>query len=161
MTGVLDAAYHTVHDYPGGAPALAARLGKRPAVLCHEVAPGPSNASAKFGLMDAMRIMAMTGDHRVLFSACGALGYVAVPTPEHHQTGDDAVDVAAALSAACDATQRWGELIGSVGDSPRDGRVTGNELARIAKEWGQVVAAGQHLVALVTEIHEAGKPAGC
>ena len=66
MTSVLDAAYHTVHDYPGGAPALAARLGKRPAVLCHEVAPGPSNASAKFGLMDAMRIMAMTGDHRVL-----------------------------------------------------------------------------------------------
>ncbi len=35
---IVDAAYHTVHDYPGGANALAPRMGiKSPAVLNSKV----------------------------------------------------------------------------------------------------------------------------
>ena len=37
---ILDAAYHTVHDYKGGANALAPRMGmKSPAVLNSKVNP--------------------------------------------------------------------------------------------------------------------------
>lgn len=60
-----DAAYHTVHDYPGGTSALAVRLGKHTTTLNHEVRP-PVGSSAKLGLVDAQRIMAMSGDHRIL-----------------------------------------------------------------------------------------------
>jgi hypothetical protein len=74
---ILDAAYHTVHDYPGGASALAPRLGKSHATLSHEVRP-PANSQAKLGLRDAQRIMALTGDYRILQAQAAELGFFLV-----------------------------------------------------------------------------------
>ena len=55
---IIDAAYHTVHDYPGGATALALRLGiKSPAVLNSKV--NPNTDTHHITLVEAIKIMAI------------------------------------------------------------------------------------------------------
>jgi len=60
----IDAAYHTVHDYPGGAEALAPRMGMSAAVLRNKV--NPNNTTHHLTYAEAQRIVALTGDVRML-----------------------------------------------------------------------------------------------
>jgi hypothetical protein len=66
----IDAAYNVVHDYPGGALALAPRLGKHASSLNNEVNPPanpvPGAPTPKFGIVDAIKITHLTGDVRIV-----------------------------------------------------------------------------------------------
>ncbi|MCU4481333.1 phage regulatory CII family protein [Acinetobacter ursingii] len=78
---ILDAAYHTVHDFLGGASALASRLGiKSPAVLNSKV--NPNTHTHHITLLEAVKLMEITGDYRILQEICAQLGKVAIDLPD-------------------------------------------------------------------------------
>lgn len=84
---VTDAAHHTVHDYPGGAAALSARLiridaegNRKPmseAVLNSKV--NPNTATHHLSLAEADQIIGLTGDHRILQALAAQHGYALQP----------------------------------------------------------------------------------
>ena len=62
---VKDATHATVHDYPGGAESLAPRMGiKSPQVLRNKV--NPATDTHHLRLDEAVRMMAVTGDYRII-----------------------------------------------------------------------------------------------
>ena len=78
---ILDAAYHTVHDFLGGASALASRMGiKSPAVLNSKV--NPNTHTHHITLLEAVKLMEITGDYRILQEMCARLGKVAIDLPD-------------------------------------------------------------------------------
>lgn len=78
---ILDAAYNTVHDYKGGASALAPRMGiKSPAVLNSKV--NPNTHTHHITLLEAVKLMEITGDYRILQEMCARLGKVAIDLPD-------------------------------------------------------------------------------
>lgn len=74
-----DAAYLTGRNYPGGVPALAARMGMDADELNRKLKPGHANG---ISLDEAEVIMALSGDHRILHAMAAELGYVCSPMPE-------------------------------------------------------------------------------
>lgn len=74
MSAIEDAAYNTVHDYPGGAEALAPRMGKSAKVLDSKV--NRNEFRHHLTLREAVQIMGLTGDHRMLRAICRHLGYL-------------------------------------------------------------------------------------
>lgn len=161
---VRDAAYHLVHDYPGGADALGPRLGKRGSSLSAEVSMHPvTNAdgrpTAKLGVADAMKAMHMSGDHRLLHAMSAELGYLNVPLPPMPGDEDDA-DGAAAAQRMGELAREFAEVMGAAVTTMADGRVSDNELARVEAEWGQLVARGQQLLELFVRINAAQRPGG-
>lgn len=138
-TSVIDAAYLTAHEYPGGVPALAARMGKNGAVLRHKL--NPNDQANHLTVADLMTIMAMTGDHRALHAACMELGYMALPLPH---IGDESI-----TEAITDTVKEFSDLLRAVTKVMADGKVTKLEVRSVRKELGELVAVGGKLEALL------------
>ena len=136
---ILDTLYHTVHDYPGGAQALGLRLGKRGTSLSHEVRP-PAGSTAKAGLLDAMKIMDLTGDHRTLHAMNAQLGYMAVRLPD----GDLASE--ATLAHLATLSREFNDVVQAAAVSASDGVITDNELANLQRQAGELINAVQALL---------------
>lgn len=139
---VLDAAYMTAHDYPGGARALAARIGVNPAVLSNRL--NPNNHDHRLTVRDLMAIMTMSADHRALHAICMEFGYVAMPLP----TITDETTV----EAIADTCQEFGEFLHTVTDALADGVITKIELRRIRTELGNLIAAAGRLEAITAKM---------
>lgn len=86
---VFEAAYRVAHDFPGGATALAARMGKNPGTLMNEL--NPSQEGHKLGVGDATAMQAISGDHRILHAMAHTLGEVCFRVPDLHRVSDDAL----------------------------------------------------------------------
>ncbi|MBU0752387.1 MAG: phage regulatory CII family protein [Gammaproteobacteria bacterium] len=121
---VVDAAHAVVHDYPGGSIALAPRLGMSAAILRGKV--NPSDIGHHLTITESVRMQAMTCDHRILSAEADELGYMLTRIPQV-ASGDIGM-------AAMRAIKEFGDFVGSVEESLRDGKVTTNELRRIEKE---------------------------
>lgn len=147
---LLDAAFHTVHDYPGGTSALAVRLGKSPTTVNHEVRP-PVGSSAKLGLIDAQRIMAFSGDHRILHAMAADLGQFCVPLPALPEGTGSAEELAK-------LAKEFADVVAVAASAMADGTVTDNELRAIERQAGEMVAAVQHLLRHFSAINAAAKP---
>ena len=147
---LLDAAYHTVHDYPGGAPSLAPRMGKSPHTLNHEVT---GNGSAKLGLVDAAKVCQLTGDYRILYTFAEACGHVCIPLPAGSES-----DVGAVLEQLAQASREFSELCAEVCSSAADGSISDNELDRISRERLELMGALARLGEAVLSLNQAGKP---
>jgi hypothetical protein len=147
---LLDAAYHTVHDYPGGAPSLAPRMGKSPHTLNHEVT---GNGSAKLGLVDAAKVCQLTGDYRILYTFAEACGHVCIPLP-----GGSESDAGAVLEQLAKASGEFADLCYEVCSSAADGRISDNELERISRERLELMGALARLGEAVLYLNQAGKP---
>lgn len=146
----LDAAYHVVHDHPGGATALAPRMGKSNVTLCQELT---ATGTAKLGLMDALKITHLTGDYRILYAFAESCGHMAVPLP--HVDGLPDPDLMRALA---DSSRDFADLCREVCDAAADGRISDNEMRRVELARASLMA---HLAALgeaVRAINESGKP---
>ncbi len=148
MSTVLDAAFHAAHDYPGGVAALAARMGKHQGTICHELT---GTGTAKLGLVDALKLSHLTGSRSILNAFASELGCVVLPLPAHHAGIDTFRQIA-------DTAREFGEFITSVADAAGDGEVSANELARVDRELGELVAAAQEIRATLADLHESGKP---
>ena len=140
---ILDAAYHLAHDYPGGAEALALRMGKQAGRLSHELT---ATGTAKLGLVDALKMSQLTGDYRVVHAFAAACGGMFVPLPQP----DEVVTEALADVATC--VKEFGELVTAFCTAVADGKVSRNELRRIEVEAGDALNAIHQLLATATRL---------
>lgn len=136
---VIDAAYVSVHDYPGGSVALAPRLGMSSAILRGKV--NPNDAGHHLTLLESVVMQQLTGDHRVLRAMADELGYVMIPVPSLTEE-----DISHALSTMC---AEFGDYLRKVDESMRDGKITTTERRALEKELSEMVAAATHLQALL------------
>lgn len=150
---VIHAANNVAEDFTGGASALALAIDKNANTLLHELA---EQGSAKLGLRTAVKMTRRAKDPRILNAFAAQCGYMVMPMPESLRLqGDDA------MHRLSDTAKEFGELVQVVASSIGGG-ITPNEMARIRREWGELVAAGQHLMAHLEAQHQAdtAPPAG-
>lgn len=123
---VDDAAHAVVHDYPGGTPALAPRLGMSAAVLRNKV--NTHCDTHHLTLHEAVRITSLTDDPRILHAFAQETGRVALDAP----TGDDehASDMAV-LEMVVAVMAGQGDLGGTIHRALADGDLTQFEFAQI------------------------------
>lgn len=144
MSCPRDAAFNAVHDYPGGAAALAPRLGKNATTLCHELT---GQGTAKLGLLDAVKISKLTGSLAIVQAMCGELGGVFVPLVGSND--------AAGVKGLGVAVREFGEMVGQYAEAIADGRVSANELQSIDREGLQAIASIVDLLNQARASHEA------
>lgn len=82
---ILDAANATVHDYPGGSESLGPRLGLSAAMLRSKV--DLDNGMQQLSVAEADRIMALTGDFRMLKAWAHQHGFLVVESPDRDASG--------------------------------------------------------------------------
>ena len=140
---IEDAIYHTVHSYPGGVTALAARMGVSPSTLTHKA--NPNNATHHLHPRELVTLQHMSGNAAVLHAMAGALGYaVNAATPD--QAGGDPVEATMRLQVA------FADLIKAIADplarcKAEPGKpVTGNEVRRADYYAQEVHAAIGHVL---------------
>lgn len=147
---VLDAARDLADDYPGGASALAHRIGKNATTFLHELR---QTGSAKLGLADSVRASTRSGDPRILNAFAAEMGFMTIPLPEALMVEGDITMMDLGRVA-----KEFGDVVQEVGASCSDGEVNANELARIERQWGELLAAGQQMIMHIRAKHEAAKP---
>jgi len=145
-----DVAANVVHDYPGGAPSLAPRIGKNATTLAHEL---NGTGMAKLGLLDAEKITLRSGDLRILEAFALNCGQLLVPLPMADDGHPD--DCMARLAATA---REFGELCTEVSKGLADGGITDNELARIDQEIGHLMASLRPLREALARRNAEGKP---
>lgn len=137
---ILDAFHKSVHEAPGGCEALAVRMGMSAAVLRNKA--NPNAVTNIVGLLDADRVMSLTGDHSVLHTLAKSHGYVCV------RVGDGIV--ASDLALLEIVTQVWtanGAVGTSVHEALADGRIEPREVARVKDQVYRATRALHELVA--------------
>lgn len=135
------AAFNLVADYPGGATALGPLIGKAASTLSHEV--DLAYTGAKLGLHDAGKLTLVSGDLRIVRAFCALAGGRFQPLPR--QQGEAPANPLAALGSMA---REFSDLVSEAGAALADGQVTPNELQRIQREAGDLLAALNHLMAL-------------
>ncbi|HDS1139607.1 TPA: phage regulatory CII family protein [Stenotrophomonas maltophilia] len=128
---VTDAAYDTVHQYPGGSEALAPRMGMSAATLRGKV--NPNTDRNLLSLQEADALMARTGDFRILHALCAEHGFIAQRV--------DAPESGTLITALLSAAAAKGDLAELVSKAMADNRITPNEADDISRACQQVMAA--------------------
>ncbi|WP_313645272.1 phage regulatory CII family protein [Stenotrophomonas sp.] len=123
---VDDSAHAVVHDYPGGSESLAPRLGMSPAVLNSKV--NPNTSTHKLGLVEAVRISALTEDDRILRAFAQQCGCIVLRAPD---ANDAAASDMAVLELVAAVGGSQGDLFGSIHRGLADGVLTEAEFALI------------------------------
>lgn len=139
---VADAAYGLAHRYPGGVPALAARMGVSPNTLTHKV--NPNNDTHKLALGEAEQMSVLSGDAAILHAFAAQMGHVCLRATPDTSEGDP-LDNMAALQA------QMADLMRAVADAVRGGQgaVTANQARRVDHHAQEAMAAIGHTVAMV------------
>lgn len=146
MDSVLHAAANTADDFPGGITGMAAAIGKNKFSLAHELA---CTGTAKLGLIDALKMIKRSGDWRILNAAAEQCGGLFVPVP------------AAVTAAGCTFQDmgamagEFAQLVRQVSTRAADGEICDNDMAVIERDWSELVAAGQVLMANLRNANEA------
>lgn len=130
-----DAAYHTVHDYPGGSESLGPRVGISPAVLRNKV--NPNNDTHHLTFAEAQRLVDITGDDQMLRAWANARGYLVVQAPAGHDC-DMSV-----LEAVVETGVAHGQWMQTIHSALADGAIDAKEVQAIdaAKRTLQTAAA--------------------
>ena len=124
---ILDAAYHTVHDYKGGANTLAPRMGiKSPAVLNSKV--NPNTDTHHLTLIEASKLMVLTNDYRILQSLNAQHGKVAINLPDIPECRDTAL-----TDLVLSFGMKGGNVYTLFKEMMADGRITRGEAIDMSK----------------------------
>lgn len=127
-----DAAYHVVHDYPGGSESLGPRVDISSAVLRNKV--NPNNDTHRLTLAEAVRITDITSDDRILQAWARARGYMLIKPPAGH-TCDMAI-----LEQVVGLAVVNGEFMATVNEALSDGKITRDEIERIHERENKLQA---------------------
>lgn len=141
---VFDAAYNIGHDYPGGAEALAHRMGIVPAVLRSKL--NPNSTTNHVTLADAMKLQHLTGRTDIVQAMADDLGGVFMPLPA---ITDE--DLSHAIRKAVGEFGNYMQLVDSALD---DKRVTKNEAKHLASSMIEMIARATHLQAMLQAMAE-------
>lgn len=149
---VLDAARNMADKYPGGATALALRIEKNHNTFLAEL---NQTGTAKLGLLTAVMASKAARDWRILNAFASELGAMVLPLPEVMlQDGDAAIQDLGRLA------KEFADVVQETSQSLSDGNISANELESVERQWGELIVAGQQLMANLRARHEASKPAG-
>lgn len=132
-----DAIHHVVHDFPGGAEALAPRIGRGAQVLRNKVTlEGEAGVrrSHEPTLADVSAITRITGDLRVLDALAAEVGAVVLRLPVIEALGD-----AALLDMVLSVNDEYGQACAALRDGLADGEIDRDEYARIERETLEAV----------------------
>jgi hypothetical protein len=121
-----DAAHAVVHDYPGGSPSLAPRMGMSAAMLRNKV--NPNDTTHHLTLKEAQRLTLITGDARVLKAFAGECDHVVIEPRTHD---DDAASDMAVLEMMAALWSKQGDLGTTIHQALADGALTEQEFDRI------------------------------
>lgn len=127
-----DVAFLLGRHYPGGVRSLAPRIGKNATTLSHEL---NGTGGAKLGLLDAEAMTLLSGDLRILQAFALNCGQMLVPLPSGGDGADDCMQRLAAMA------KEFGDLCTEVATDLTDSVITDNELARIDRECGELMAS--------------------
>lgn len=120
----LDVAIHsTAHDAAGGLPALARKMGVHEQVLRNKVCP--TTDTHKLILREALAMMELTGDDRILFVMAELRGYVV--------SRKELPDAKSLVTAVLEANAEEGDVAKSILAAIADGKLTVGEKADIAE----------------------------
>ncbi|MBI3143805.1 MAG: hypothetical protein HYZ18_00760 [Pseudogulbenkiania sp.] len=142
---VIDAAYGTVHDYPGGASALAGRFSTRsggvmsPAVLNSKVDPRKDSHHLTLG--EADQLMAFTEDYRILHQLAMHHGHVCIRVNADVPSSDLAI-----LELVTAVWEHNGDVGREVNAALADGRIDQSEVERVKRAIYRVQLAMQQMV---------------
>lgn len=152
MQTVMDAARCVAEDYPGGAFALDARIGKSPSTFAHELSGA---GGAKLGLHTATQMTDRTGALRVLHALAAQAHCMVVPLPQvSAEAGHDALRILGNMA------RDLADVAAAFTSALQDGNVTANELANIQRQWGELEVVAHQMLAHANAVHEAAKPKG-
>ncbi len=119
-----DAFYQTVHDAPGGAEALAPRMGMSAAVLRNKA--NPHHEYNKPSLGDVDKAMALTGDYRVLDALASNHGGLFVRLNE--TPPDSKLGILKLVTHVC---SKEGDVARCVDEMLADGRIERHEVEKV------------------------------
>lgn len=123
-----DFIYNVAHDYPGGVPALAARMNKNKTVLQHKLNPNCDthgiNADEVERIVDMADANFAAAEH-----FANKAGAVVVLLPKMPEVGDMGL-----LDEFMSVMAEIGQLSSEFQRSYADGEIDSNDLVRIAKE---------------------------
>lgn len=150
---VMHAAQNVAEDYEGGASALARAIDKKEFTFLHELM---ETGSAKLGLRTAVKMTRRARDLRILHAFAAEFGQYCMPLPASLDPAGDECMLAmgAVVREASEMCQQTCESLGS------DGDINDNELARITREGGELIAAVNKLIKAATARNLACKPPG-
>lgn len=145
---IQDAAYHTVHAYPGGAVSLAPRLypPKSASQLSHEVRP-PEGSAAKLGIETAMQIVELSGNHSIVHAACARVGGMFVPLPSREAAPGEVFPALSKLA------KEFGDVVAKIAEVAADGQISTNDLRAVSKEAAELMGALQQALQVLTDLH--------
>jgi hypothetical protein len=150
--GVLDAAFNVAHDFkPGGAAGLARAIDYNPITLSHEV---KGQGGAKLGLATAVKITQRTGDLRILNAFAAECGAMVLLLPEALD-----IETSRAMQDLAAMAKEFGDVVQAAAKALEDNKVNQNELAEVRKQWSELVAVGQRMLAGIEACYEESKPA--
>ncbi len=129
-------------------------------VAYHLMARLPANVqfddlvqNGMLGLLDAEKITLRTGDMRILEAFALNCGHMLIQLPT--DLGDNADDCMARLAATA---REFGDLCTEVSADLADGSISDNELARIDRECGELMASLRPLREALARRNQQGKP---
>lgn len=132
---ITDAAYHTIHDYPGGSESLGPRVGISSAVLRNKV--NPNNDTHHLTLAEAVRIGDIADDDRILQAWARSRGYMLIKPPAGRSCDMAVLEQVVNLGIAN------GQFMATINAALSDGKITRDEIEKIhgAERDLQTVAA--------------------
>lgn len=157
----VDAAYNVVHDYPGGALALAPRLGKHASSLNNEVNPpvdrAPGAPMPKLGIIDVIKITDLTRDSRIVAAFNEDCGFCA-PLPLPHASTCEG-SVKELLERGSDLAEKVARIFSELNKDVADGEVTPRELEQFESTALTMIAATAELTRCMRARMEADRRA--
>lgn len=142
-----DAFHATCHAYPGGCESLAPRLGMSAAVLRNK-----ANIHCNTNhptLDDADRVMAITGDARILHALAANHSHVCIPIDHDTAPSDLAV-----LELVTHVWLSHGNVGAAVDAALADGRITAQEVAGIRAAIYNNIATLQQMLLRIEALQE-------
>ena len=145
-----DAIYQTVHDYPGGAEALAPRMGLKPNTLRHMADPKKETHGWSLRRFDLLIAHAGTAP---LSAFCREHGGIFVPLGEFAEAPH-----AKLLKQLHTLAKEFGDVPRVIEQAlKRDGQISDNELKTCERELAEMVGASAALLAVLRQIHDGHK----
>ncbi|HRY16578.1 MAG TPA: phage regulatory CII family protein [Candidatus Competibacteraceae bacterium] len=135
LNAVNEAAYRTVHDYPGGGIKLANRMGLQPRVLLNKV--NPDQRHNKLSLEESVTLQRITGDARILHEIARLLGYIVIKIENPSSPSDTEL-----LTLYCRWNAETGDIHRAIADAFDAPTLTPQHQTTIEKQFHAATTAG-------------------
>lgn len=148
-----DAIYHAAHHYPGGIPALAARMGANGGTLQNKV--NPNFPTANCTLKDLEAIVTFTQSPMPAAALATLCGHAVIPVIPIAGASD--LEVLESITALAN---EFGDVCRSVHEAVRDRRVTRQEVHEVERQAQDLIGAVQAVLARMRSLQETDKGRG-